>query len=171
MALPWGRAILCLGAVLRRAVWLYVGVVAATRPLPHHSPIPCPLSSLMDNPCEVALCWTSCTASWKRRKRARLCVVRWAFRHALALKGELARAWGAPLSLLGSETVDLGVLRVSEEKFSDCTKTLQKNLKKCTEQPRQHRARCLLLCQYTEAKKRTETLPKNALAERGRPTL
>ena len=34
---------------------------------------------------------------------------RWAFRRALALKGELTRAWGAPLSSLATGPADLDV--------------------------------------------------------------
>ena len=62
------------------------------------------LSAMMDDPR-----WFSCSSSWKRRRRARVCVARWAFRHALALKGELDKAWSASLGVPVAGVTDLDV--------------------------------------------------------------
>ena len=157
------------------------GVVAATLPLPLYSPLHCPPLSMMDDPCWASgdsAQWKH-SASWKRRRRARLCAARWAFRHALALKQETGWAWRAPVfaGAAGTvdpdvgETADLGVSVVSEVDLLQCP-TVAAAVRYSSsvikqQQPQQHQPSTLMLKHQLHSQPttpRTTTAPASAPA-------
>ena len=85
----------------------------------------------MDNPCWALddSAWFS--ASWRRRRRARLCASRWAFQHAVLLKRFLYDTLPAH-----DETCDS-----TSETSSVCSKTSQVAVKNCTMQTENSPAR------------------------------
>ena len=69
------------------------------------------------------------SASWRRRRRARVCAVRWSFRHAILLKGELkyllcGTPHGETYDLTGESTI---------ENSPACPQKLQLAAKICTD--------------------------------------